>query len=165
MTDFDVHIEDSSQSYQNLQTLVSVSSELIKGGAADLADITNIMTATSISEVKKYVDNSIAKKKAENDAIGQLQQQLQQSQQQLQELDKQNKELQKQTQKLQNELEANNKSKLDIENQKLAIEKEKVRNDKEYNDAIIEAKNQQIKIQAAEVTDENPYNNKIKAVV
>lgn len=48
VTDFDIHIEDSTKSYQNVQSLISIAGELIKSGQADLADITNIITSNSI---------------------------------------------------------------------------------------------------------------------
>lgn len=63
LTDFDIHIEDSTKSYQNVQSLIAISGELVKSGVADLGDITNIITASSITELKRYIDRSIARKK------------------------------------------------------------------------------------------------------
>lgn len=165
ITDFDIHIEDSTKSYQNVQSLMSISGDLIKSGAADLGDITNIMTASSITELKRYIERSINRKKEENDAIGQLQQQLQQSEQNSKELQKSNEQLQQQIQELQKQLQTNNQTKLEIESEKLAIEKERMRNDKEHNDKMIEVKQKQIAAQVAEIFDDNPYNNKIKSVI
>lgn len=65
LTDFDIHIEDSTKSYQNVQSLIAISGELVKSGVADLGDITNIITASSITELKRYIDRSIARKKEE----------------------------------------------------------------------------------------------------
>lgn len=165
VTDFDVHIEDSTKAYQDLQTLVSISGELIKGGAADLQDITNILTTKSVTQIKRYVDNAIARKKAENDQILQLQQQLQQADQQMKEMQKNLKQLQQQNQQLNSELEQNSKDKLQLEMQKLQLEKEKIKNQKDYNDKVIDTKNKQIQAQVAEMFDGNPYNDKIKSIV
>lgn len=165
ITDFDIHIEDSTKSYQNVQALIAISGELVKSGAADLGDITNIVTASSITELKRYIDRSIARKKEENDTIGQLQQQIQQYEQNSKELQKANQQLQQQVQQLQNQLQTNNQAKLEIESEKLAIEKERMRNDKEYNDKTIEVKQKQVEAQVAEIFDGNPYNDKIKQVV
>lgn len=165
VTDFDVHIEDSTKAYQDLQTLVSISGELIKGGAADLQDITNILTTKSVTQIKRYVDNAIARKKAENDQILQLQQQLQQADQQMKEMQKNLKQLQQQNQQLNSELEQNSKEKLQLEMHKLQLEKEKIKNQKDYNDKVIDTKNKQIQAQVAEMFDGNPYNDKIKSIV
>ena len=165
ITDFDVHIEDSAKSYQNVQTLVSISGELIKAGAADLGDITSIMTTDSITELKRNINKSIAKRKAENDTIMQLQQQLQQYEQNANEMNKVNAQLQQQIQQLQNQLQQNNQAKLQLEAEKLSLEKERVKNDKDYNDKTIEVKQQQVQAQVAQMFDQNPYNDKIKAQV
>lgn len=165
LTDFDIHIEDSTKSYQNVQSLIAISGELVKSGVADLGDITNIITASSITELKRYIDRSIARKKEENDTIEQLQQQIQQYEQNSKELQKVNQQLQEQIQQLQSQLQANNQTKLEIEAEKVAIEKERMRNDKEYNDKSLEVKNKQINAQVAEIYDDNPYNNKIKSVI
>lgn len=165
VTDFDIHIEDSSKSYQNVQNLIAIGGELVRGGAADLQDITSIMTASSITELKKNIDKSIAKKKAENDQIGQLQQQLQQMDQQFKESQKQNKDLQNQLKQAQYQLEQNSQAKLELESEKLAIEREKVRNEKEHNQKLIDTKQKQINAQIAETYDSNPYNDKIKSIV
>ena len=164
LTDFDIHIEDSTKSYQNVQSLIAMSGELVKSGAADLGDITNIITANGMTELKRAVDKSIARKKEENDTVNQLQQQIQQYEQNAQEMQKTNKELQSQIEELQNKLQSANEEKMNIENQKVAIEKEKVKNDKDYNDKIAEVKQRQVDAQIAEMFDGNPYNNKIKQV-
>lgn len=165
LTDFDIHIEDSTRSYQNVQALNAISGELVKSGAADLEDITNIVTASSMTELKKYIDRSIARKKEETNMVGQLQQQVQQYEQNFKDLQKTNQQLQEQVQQLQSQLETNNKAKLEIEAEKIAVEREKVRNDKEYNDKTIEVKQRQVSAQIAEIFDDNPYNNKIKSVI
>lgn len=165
LTDFDIHIEDSTKSYQNVQSLIAISGELVKSGVADLGDITNIITASSITELKRYIDRSIARKKEENDAVTQLQQQVQQYEQNLKESQKTNQQLQQKVEELQNKLQTNSQAKLEIEAEKLAIEKEKIRNDKDYNDKTIEVKQKQVEAQIAEIFDGNPYNNKIKQVV
>ncbi|MEG2196459.1 MAG: hypothetical protein RRY26_03305 [Cellulosilyticaceae bacterium] len=165
LTDFDIHIEDSTKSYQNVQSLIAISGELVKSGAADLGDITNIITSSSITELKRYIERSLARKKEENDTIRQLQQQTQQYEQNSKELQKSNQQLQQQLQQLQNQLGTNSQAKLDIEVGKLEIEREKMKNDKEFKDKSIEVKRQQADAQVAEIFDDNPYNNKIKSVI
>lgn len=165
VTDFDIHIEDSTKSYQNVQSLVSIAGELIKSGVADLADITNIITSNSITELKRYIDQSIKRKKAENDMIGQMQQQIQQYEQNIKDMENQNSQLQQQIQKLQSELDKNNQAKLQLESERLELDKQKARNDKDFNDKQIDIKEKQVQAQVAQIFDENPYNDKIKAVI
>ena len=162
-TDFDVHIEDSAKSYQNMQALSSMGGELVKAGAADLEDITNIVTANGLTELKRSIERSIAKKKAENDTIGQLQQQVQQYEQSIKEVQNQNKELQNTIQQLQSQVEKNNQQKLKLEAERLEIEKERMRIDKDFKDKTIAVKQQQVEAQVAEIFDSNPYNDKIKS--
>lgn len=165
VTDFDVHIEDSAKSFQDVQSLKAISGELVRGGAADLSDITNIMTASSMTELKRNIDRSIANKKAENDMLNQMQQQIQQYEQSMQELQKNLQAMQQENAQLQKQVESNNQMKMQMEAERIAIERERVRNDKEYNDKSIEVKQQQVQAQVAQIYDINPYNDKIKEVV
>ena len=165
VTDWDIHIEDSTKSYQNVQALVSIAGELLKSGAADLADITNIMTANSITELKRYIDKSIKKKKEENDMIGQLQQQVQQYEQNIKDMENQNQQLQQTIQQLQAEIEKNNQAKIQLEAERLELDKQKARNDKDFNDKQIDIKEKQVQAQVAQIFDTNPYNDKIKTVI
>ena len=165
VTDFDIHIEDSAKSFQNVQALMAISGELVRGGAADLADVTNIMTATSMTELKRNIDRSIAKKKEENSMLVQMQQQIQQYEQTMKEMQNTVKQLQSENQKLSQEVERNSQAKLQLESQRIAIEREKVRNAKDYNDKVIETKQQEVQAQVAQIFDENPYNDKIKSVM
>lgn len=162
VTDFDVHIEDSAKSFQDVQSLRAISGELVRGGAADLSDITNIMTASSMTELKRNIDRSIAKKKAENDMLNQMQQQIQQYEQSMQEMQKNLQAMQQENAQLQKQVESNNQMKMQMEAERIAIERERVRNDKDYNDKSIEVKQQQVQAQVAQIYDVNPYNDKIK---
>ena len=165
VTDFDVHIEDSAKSFQDVQSLKAISGELVRGGAADLNDVTNIMTASSMTELKRNIDRSIAKKKAENDMLNQMQQQIQQYEQSMQEMQRNLQAMQQENAQLQKQVESNNQMKMQMEAERIAIERERVRNDKEYNDKAIEVKQQQVQAQVAQIYDANPYNDKIKNVL
>ena len=164
-TDFDVHMEDSTESYQQVQALAAMSAELVKAGAADLRDITNIVTATSMTELKQYVDKSITKKQEEANAVNQLQQQLQQYEQTIKQYEQQMTQLQQQNAQLAQDVQKNDEFKRNLESAKLNLEREKIKNDKEYNDKAIKVKEQQVQAQVAEMFDGNPYNNKIKSVI
>lgn len=164
VTDFDVHIEDSTATFRDRETIKALSTELVKAGYSDPEMIVNIVAAKNMTELKRYVEQSMKIKKEEDGVVQQLQQQLQQTEQQAQELLKQNKQLQSQLNQLQNEASQLEQAKINIEQQRLSLEHEKLQNDKEYNDQTIEVKKQQLQAQVAQMFDQNPYNDKIKTV-
>ena len=162
MTDFDIHIQDSTDTFQDKETLKASSVELIKSGQADPTMIFNIMTAKNITELRDYINEAVESKKKENDVISQLQQQLQQLQQQAQDLQKQNNQLQEENQKLNKEVEKNSQDKLAIEQKKVKIEEQKANDSKENNNKLAEIKERALQIEALQTMDNNPYNDKIK---
>lgn len=164
VTDFDVHIEDSTATFKDRETIKALSTELVKAGFSDPEMLVNIVSAKNMTELKRYVEQSMKIKKEENNVVSQLQQQLQQVQQQAQELEKVNKNLQSQLQSAQQEIGQMEQAKLQIEQQKIDLEREKVRNDKDFNDQSIEVKKQQLQAQVTQMFDQNPYNDKIKTV-
>lgn len=164
MTDFDIHIQDSSEAYQAKEGLRQSCIELIKAGVADPSMIVNIVTSNNLTELKQYINTAIKTQKEENNTIGQLQQQAQQLQQQNQEYDKTVKQLQEQIQQLQKQLEKNSAEKLELEKKRVAIEEQEMRNTKDYNDKIAENKKRQVDVEILQLTDNNPYNDKIKDI-
>lgn len=164
VTDFDVHIEDSTATFKDRETIKALSTELVKAGYSDPEMIVNIVAAKNMTELKRYVEQSMKMKKEEESIVQQLQQQLQQTEQQAQELLKQNKEMQSQLSQLQNQASQMEQAKIEIEQQRVALDHEKIKNDKDYQDQSIEVKKQQLQAQVAQMFDNNPYNDKIKQV-
>lgn len=164
VTDFDVHIEDSTATFKDRETIKALSTELVKAGYSDPEMIVNIVAAKNMTELKRYVEQSMKMKKEEESIVQQLQQQLQQTEQQAQELLKQNKELQSQLAQLQSQASQMEQAKIEIEQQRIALDHEKIKNDKDYQDQSIEVKKQQLQAQVAQMFDNNPYNDKIKTV-
>ena len=161
MTDFDIHIQDSTEILQVKETMRGASIELIKSGQADPSMIIHIASAKNITDLKNYIEDAVATKKEENNVIGQLQQSLEQAQQQLKQLENQAKELAAQNQKLQKEIENNNKIKLEIDQRRLLNEEQERKDKKDYNDKQIEVKEKQLKVEWAQINDGNPYSDKI----
>ncbi len=162
MTDFDIHIQDSTETFQAKENLRASAMELVKAGQADPSMLVNIMTARNITDLRSYIENAVKTQKQENNVIGQLQQQLQQFQQQVQEASKQINQLQEENQGLKKEIEKNNAQKLELEKRRVAIEEQEMRNTKDYNDKIIKNKERQVDIEYLQLNDGNPYNDKIK---
>ena len=163
VTDFDIHIQDSTESFQVKQEIKALNTELIKAGMVDVDQVVNIATARNISELKDYIEKSMASKKAENDMVGQLQQQNEQLNQQVKQYEQQIGEFNNQIKQLQSQIENNNNAKLELEKQKISIQEKEARDKKDYNDKQIEVKNKQLEIEYIQLNDGNPYNDKIKA--
>lgn len=162
MTDFDIHIQDSTELFQAKENLRASSMELIKAGQADPTMIVNIMLARNITELRNYIADAVKTQKEENNTIGQLQQQAQELQQQVQQLTKQSNQLQEENNNLKKQLEKNSNAKIEIERQRVAIEEQEMRNKKEYDDRIAKAKERQVDVEFLQLSDSNPYNDKVK---
>lgn len=162
MTDFDIHIQDSTELFQAKENLRASSMELIKAGQADPTMIVNIMLARNITELRNYIADAVKTQKEENNTIGQLQQQAQELQQQVQQLTKQSNQLQEENNNLKKQLEKNSNAKIEIERQRVAIEEQEMRNKKEYDDRIAKAKERQVDVEFLQLSDGNPYNDKVK---
>ena len=162
MTDFDIHIQDSTETFHDKENLKATSVELIKSGQVDPTMIFNIMTAKNVGELKEYIEDAVQSKKQENDIVAQLQQQLQQMQQQAQQLQQQLQQVTQQNEKLQKEIEKNSSDKMQLAKQRVEIEKKKVDDTKSYNDGIAAIKEREVDIEYMQLSDGNPYNDKIK---
>lgn len=159
ITDFDVHIQDSTETFQTKQEIKALNTELIKAGLVDVDQVVNIATAKNITELKDYIEKSMAAKKAENDMTSQLQQQVEQLNQQIAQYEQQIGEYNNQIKQLQSQVENNNNAKLELEKQKIAIEDREVRDKKDYNDKQIEVKMKQLEAELIQLNDGNPYND------
>lgn len=164
LTDFDIHIQDSSESYRMREDIKAINIELIKAGMVDVEDTLSIITAKNMTQLKKYINQSIKNKKAENDMIGQLQQQVEQMTNERKQYEQQMQQLNSEIQRLQSQIANNNKEKLQIEKQKVAIDEQVAKDKKDYNDKLIEVKEKQLNAEILQIRDGNPYNDQIRDV-
>lgn len=159
MTDYDVHIVPSTQILKDFQQMQGLVFELIKGGMMEPDTAVEAMTARSLTELKDKVQKAWAKKKKENDQLGQMQQQLQQ-------LDQQNKELTKVNQQLQAKLEQFNEAKLQLEREKLKADIDiswyNAHTEREFKTSKSEVEQKKVDIELGQLYDGNPYNNQIR---
>lgn len=165
VTDFDVHIEDSTATFKDRETIKALSTELVKAGYSDPEMLIDIISAKNMTELRNHVENSMRIKKEENNHIQQLQQQLQQLQQENQTLSKQNQDLQESMSQLQKKAGDIEQAKIQIEQRRVELDKEKINNDKRFNEKSLEIKQQQVEAQIAQIFDSNPHNDKIKTIV
>lgn len=161
MTDFDLHIQDSSEVYAAIESLKSASVEMIKSGQVDTSMIVNIILAKNMTELKNYINEAVDAKKAENNIIAQLQQKLQEAEQQMQSANKQLKQLNEQNQLLQQKLDRNSEAKLALEQRRLELDEREINNNRDYNDRIAKNKERQLELEVMQLSDNNPYNDKI----
>lgn len=165
ITDYDVHIEDSSKSFQKMEYIKALNTELIKAGESDAELALHIATAPSVTHLKKYVSQAMKQKNEENNMMQQMQQQLQDAQQTVSSYEKQMKEMEDRIQHLQKTASDIEQARLQLDQRRFELEQEKIRNDKDYNDKMVDVKNKQVQVQIAQTADSNPYNDKIQKVI
>ena len=158
-TDYDIHIVPSTRILKDMQNMQNIIVELIKGGLMDPDMATEALTSRSLTELKDIISKSWAKKKAENNQIQQLGQQLQEAQNQIQQLNQQNQQLQSKIQSL-------DEQRIQLEREKLQVESDikwfQARTDRAYKNDSIDVDRQKVKIELAQISDGNPYNDEIR---
>ena len=164
VTDYDIHIEDSAETYAMRQQLQSLNVEFIKAGMVDPNDSVAIMQAKNITQLRRYLDKALKEKKAENNMISQLQQQVEQMTAEKKQYEQQMQQLNSQLQSLQKQLQTNNQQKLQIEQQRVAIEKQVASDKKDYNDKMLELKDKQLTAEILQIRDGNPYNDEVRNI-
>lgn len=164
MTEFDLHISDSSDSFQMKEQIQAINVEFVKGGLVDAKDAVEIITTKNMTQLKRYISKALADKKAENDMVQQLQQQVEQMTAEKKQYEQQMEQLNSQLQSLQKQLQTNSQQKLAIEQQRADIEEQVARDKKEYNDKMIEVKEKQLEAEILQMRDGNPYNDQIRDV-
>ena len=160
-TDFDIHIEDSTESYKTREEIKAINVEFIKAGMIEPDMAINVITAKNLTDLKQYMSKALKMKKAENDMNAQLQQQVEQLTQQAKSYESQIGEFQNQIKQLTSQLQNNNAEKLEIEKKRLRIEEQEANDKRDYNNKQIEVKEKQLQVEVAQMVDGNPYNDKI----
>lgn len=159
VTDFDIHISETSEIIQEAETLKQLSFEFTKNNNIDPEIVIDIITSRSLTKMKQDVKAALKRKREEEGRMMQLQQQLEQANQQMQ-------QLQTEAQKLQQEVERLNAEKINIEKEKLNHLKElewyKAKATKEFNDQKLANDKKRIEAEILQLYDKNPYNDEIK---
>lgn len=164
MTDFDIHIQDSTEAFQMRETLKAYCAELIKAGLANAELIVDMSAAKNLTELKMVVKDALEKQKAETGQMQQLQQQATQAEQTVKEYEKQIRQMQEQMQQMEKQLEKMNEEKLALERDRLELDKKIAADKHSYDMRVAEIKEQQAQAEIAQLYDGNPYNDKIKEV-
>ena len=161
MTDFDIHIEDSTEAYKTREEIKALNIEFVKAGMVDPEVAIGVITSKNLTDLKQYVTKSLKIKKAENDMNVQLQQQIEQLNQQIAQYERQFGEFQNQIKQLSSQVQNNSAEKLELEKMRVRIEEQEANDKRDYNNKQIEVKEKQLQVEVAQMYDGNPYNNKI----
>lgn len=164
MTDFDIHIQDSSEVFQLKEEMKALNMELIKAQLVDAETAIDVATAKNMTDLKNRITYALQKKKAENDQLGQMQQQLQQYEQQIKDMQQQLQQATQENKNLQNKLETNSDAKIKIENKRVEIEDQTRQDKADYNEDMLKLKERQLEVERLQILDGNPYNDKIRDV-
>lgn len=164
MTDFDIHIQDSSEVSQLKEEIKALNIELVKAQQVDAETAIEVATAKNLTDLKDKITYALRKKKAENDQLMQMQQQLQQYEQQMKDAQQQIQQLSQQNQNLQNKLDTNNEQKLQLEAKRVEIEDQSRQDKADYNEDLLNIKKKQLEVERLQILDGNPYNDKVRDV-
>jgi CRISPR/Cas system CMR-associated protein Cmr5 small subunit len=161
MTDFDIHITDTSEMIKDSELLKQLSFEFSKNNNIDPEIVIDIITSKSLTKMKSDVTNAIRKKREESIEAMQMQQQLEAASKEVQRAQEEIRKLQSQVQQL-------NQEKLNIEKERLNKETEvawyKARTDRDLKERELKVKENQVKAEVLQLYDSNRNNNEIKNI-
>lgn len=161
MTDFDIHINDSSEMLKDVETIKQFTQALVQAQIVDAETAVDAIDAKSMTELKTSVKNSMKKKQEEQGQVSQLSQQLEQAKQQIQELQKQ---LQQAGQQVQQVDQAKMQYEAEMKNKELELAWFEAKSDKKFKDDTVQQKREQVQAEVAQLYDSNPRNDEIKNV-
>ena len=159
ITDYDIHIPDSSEVIKEEEIIKTITMEFAKGGFVDPDIVIETLTSKGLTKMKANVNKALDKKRAESGQLQQLTSQVEQLNQQLQSSISE-------TQKLQAQLDRLNQEKLKIEmdsnNAKNELEWFKARSTDDLNKNKVRLEEKRVELEALQLIDLNPNNNEVK---
>ena len=159
VTDFDVHIADSTETIKEQETIKSLGMELTKGNMLEPDTLLEIISSKGLTTMKENVKASLAKKKAENSQLAQFEQQVKQMDQQL-------KQVTQEAQQLQQKVEQLNAQKMQLEREKFENEKQlewfKAKDVSSYNESRLEFEKKRVQLEGLQLIDNNRRNDEVR---
>ena len=157
-TSFDVHLADSSEIIKEQEMIKQLALQFAGSNLVDPETLFIMATSKSLTEMREAAIKSLREKKAENNQLQQLQQQLEEAQQNMQQMQKQ---LEASTKKIA----MLNEKKLNIEQQNNQMDQElgyyKIEKDAELKNRELDIIEQRNKLEAAQLLDNNPNNDEV----
>lgn len=144
MTDYDIHLTDSAETYAKLQTAQQLNIEFIGNGLVDAEMALDILDSRNLTQMKQRMRKAVRSKKAENNMLQQMQQQIQQYDTQSKQDKKTISDLQNEIKRLQSQVDANNQAKIQLDAKRVEIEEKEARDKKDYNDKMAAVKEKQV---------------------
>lgn len=159
VTDFDIHIADSSELIKEQEMIKQLTIEFTKGRIVDPEIIMEVITASGLTKMKAEVSKAMEKKRQEANQVNKLTEQVNQLNQQLQQTTSEAQKLQQQVQSL-------NAQKLALEKEKLDFTKQlewfKARVDSSYKTELLEWEKKRVQLEGLQLLDESKRNDEIK---
>jgi hypothetical protein len=159
LSDFDVHVGDSSEIISEKEIIRQLSFELSKAEKIDPRLLVTIVTSKSLTAMKRDILKSIDKREEEDGQMAQMTQQLQQLTQLTKQYEKQIQELQAANQKLTLQ---SQQSDLQIKSRDLDIKELKAKADAEYQRGMVAVQEERTKIEQLQLFDESKKNDEIR---
>lgn len=159
MTDYDVHIEESGKSVQDVETIKAITMELVKNNMVDIDISMEALTTKSLTEMKENVSRSFKQKKAENDQLQKAMEQLEQMKQQLDQASKEAQKLNTQNEMLKKQ---NDEARMREIEYRYRIESEKNRIAEEFNEGKLAIDKEKVDIEKLQLVDNNGLNDEVK---
>lgn len=157
-TSFDIHLADSAEIIKEQEMIKQLAMQFAGSNLVDPETLFIMATSKSLTEMREAAIKSLREKKAENNQLQQLQQQLEEAQQNMQQMQRQ---LEASTKKLAQL----NEKKLNIEQQNNQMDQElgyyKIEKDAELKNRELDIIEQRNKLEAAQLLDNNPNNDEI----
>ena len=158
-TDYDIHIDDSSDLIAEMETIKQLSIEFTKSGQVSPEVIVEAITAKGLTKMKSNVINALTKQREENNQVNQYAQQVQQ-------LDQQLKQSLQEVEKLRKQLESANTEKLKLERDKLSFEEKlgwfEAENSNNIEKERLEWEKKRVQLEGLQLLDTNKNNDEIK---
>lgn len=158
-TDYDVHIADSSDTIKDMQKIDAITMELIKGNQVDVDIVIECIGVESLTDMKQSVLNAVKKRKAENNQLQQLEQQLANAQNQLKQLQQQAQQLQQQNQQLKDKGMQIEEKAIDDD---YTVRMTQNKNERDYNDKKLQLDQQRIELEKLQLFDNRKSNDEIQ---
>lgn len=157
-TSFDIHLADSAEIIKEQEMIKQLAMQFAGSNLVDPETLFIMATSKSLTEMREAAIKSLREKKAENNQLQQLQQQLEEAQQNMQQMQRQ---LEASTKKLAQL----NEKKLNIEQQNNQMDQElgyyKIEKDAELKNRELDIIEQRNKLEAAQLLDNNPNNDEV----
>lgn len=160
-TDFDVHVNDSSELVKDVETIKLFVNELVSNLLIDASTAVDAMSSKSLTDLKHTVRKGLKAQEEKTGVTQQLQQQLAQAQDQIKQMQQQLQEATKQAEKVKTQAD---QIAIKTNDDKMELEWFKARGDLNNKEKEIIIKENQVEAEVLQLYDGNKHNDEIKNI-